>query len=336
MRFVVAASMIMALSSASFAHHSRVEFSDEVRELEGQLVEVIWLNPHPALVLKVLNDRGEEEIWRVEAHTGVRVYDRMGVTPDLFTAGETVKVAGRLSTRRERHFLGLNVLLADDREVRLSRDDPPYWNVETVIGTGGDVPVNEDVLRNAAQENRGLFRVWSASATGRSQHLPFTAAAIEGRAGWAPDDNPIARCEQPGMPVTMGAPLPIRFIDEGDSLTLHAVYFDTIRTIHMDDAAAAPEDQPPSPLGYSVGRWEGRTLIVETTRIDYPYVDNEARTPQSEAVEVFERFTLSEDQSRLDFQMTINDPFTFTEPATRERTYLALEEPFVALDCHVF
>ena len=46
--------------------------------------------------------------------------------------------------------------------------------------------------------------------------------------------NAVARCEQPGMPVTMGAPLPIRFIDEGDTLTLHAVYFDTRRHDSID------------------------------------------------------------------------------------------------------
>jgi len=325
----------LSVPLAASGHHSRIEFSDEVLELEGELLEVVWLNPHPALFLQVLNESGEEETWRVEAHTGVRVYNRMGVTPDLFTIGETVKVAGNLSTRREKYFLGLSVLLADNREVKLSRDDPPFWNADTVIGTDGSVPFNEEALRNASTENRGLFRIWSVSTTGRSQHLPYTAQAIEGRVGWVPDDNPIARCEQPGMPVTMGAPLPIRFIDEGDSLTLHAVYFDTVRTIHLDDAAD-PEDQPPTHLGYSVGRWEGRTLIVETTRINYPFVDNEARTPQSEAVEVLERFTLSEDQSRLDFHLTINDPSTFTEPAIRERIYLALGEPFVALDCHVF
>ena len=165
--------------------------------------------------------------------------------------------------------------------------------------------------------------------------LSYTQAAIDGRAGWHPADNAIARCEQPGMPVTMGAPLPIRFIDEGNALTLHTVYFDTRRTIHMADAGD-PSSQPTSHLGYSVGRWVDNTLSVTTTRIDYPWVDNEARTPQSEVVEVVERFTLSEDQSRLDYELVITDSVTFTEPATRTRTYLALEEPFDVLDCHVF
>ena len=334
-RLAVLAVSALALAPFAGAHHSRVEFVDEVRELEGELLEIVWLNPHPALFVEVRNEDGTPETWRVEAHTGVRVYNRMGVTPDLFTVGDTIRVAGRVSTRRDKHLLGLNVLLPNDTAVRLSRDDPPYWAARTVIGTDGAVPFDEAALRDAASEDRGLFRVWSVGPTGRSQNLPYTQAAIDGRAGWHPADNAIARCEQPGMPVTMGAPLPIRFIDEGDALTLHAVYFDTRRTIHMSDAADAGV-QPPSHLGYSAGRWEGSTLIVETTKINYPWVDNEARTPQSPDVRTTERFTLSEDQSRLDYEFIITDPVTFTEPATRTRTYLALDEPFDVLDCHVF
>lgn len=325
----------LSVPLAASGHHSRVEFSDDLLELEGELLEVVWLNPHPALFLKVMNDSGDAEIWRVEAHTGVRVYNRMGVTSDLFNVGDRVRVAGRTSTRRNLHLLGTNVLLADDREVLLSRDDPPHWPGRPIVGTDGSVPMNETSLASAASENRGLFRIWSVSPNDRAQNLPYTDTARAGRAGWDPADNAIARCEQPGMPVTMGAPLPIRFIDDNGAFSLHAVYFDTVRTIHLDDTVD-PGTQPATHLGYSVGRWDGRTLTVVTTRINYPYIDNEARTPQSAAVETLERFTLSEDQSQLDYHLTITDSATFTEPATRERIYLALDEPFDVLDCHVF
>ena len=126
-RLAVLAVGALALAPFAGAHHSRVEFVDEVRELEGELLEIVWLNPHPALFVEVRSEDGTPETWRVEAHTGVRVYNRMGVTPDLFTVGDTIRVAGRVSTRRDKHLLGLNVLLPNDTVVRLSRDDPPYW-----------------------------------------------------------------------------------------------------------------------------------------------------------------------------------------------------------------
>jgi hypothetical protein len=66
-------------------------------------------------------------------------------------------------------------------------------------------------------------------------------------------------------------------------------------------------------LGYSVGQWENGTLVVSTTGIDWPYFDD-AGTPQSEFVESVERFTLSEDEKRLDYEVVITDPETLLEP----------------------
>ena len=108
-------------------------------------------------------------------------------------------------------------------------------------------------------------------------------------------------------------PFPIQFIDQGDTITLNIEEWDNSRTIFM---GADPEaDAPYSRLGYSVGRWEGDTLVVETNRINYPFF-NDQGIPQSEAVEFVERFTLSEDETRLDWTATLVDPETFTEPVT--------------------
>ena len=45
-----------------------------------------------------------------------------------------------------------------------------------------------------------------------------------------------------------------------------------MRTIHMN--GEVPDDTVPSPLGYSIGRWEGSTLIIETSHVDYPILDD--------------------------------------------------------------
>ena len=88
-------------------------------------------------------------------------------------------------------------------------------------------------------------------------------------------------------------------------------------------------------MGYSVGRWEGNTLIVETSRIDWPYFDG-GGTPQSADVETVERFAVSQDQERLDYRITITDPVTLTEPAVIERYWLALGETVEPFECQVF
>ena len=78
--------------------------------------------------------------------------------------------------------------------------------------------------------------------------------------------------------------------------------------------AEDPESQPRTPLGYSVGRWEGNTLVVTTTRISDIYFDDRG-APQSEDAVVVERYTLSEDETRLDYESIHTDPVNFTEPA---------------------
>ena len=79
------------------------------------------------------------------------------------------------------------------------------------------------------------------------------------------------------------------------------------------DADASAAGQPNSSLGYSIGHWQRSTLVVTTTNINWPWFDRQG-VPQSEAVEIVERFTFSEDDTRFDYSATITDPATFTEP----------------------
>jgi hypothetical protein len=72
---------------------------------------------------------------------------------------------------------------------------------------------------------------------------------------------------------------------------------------------------PLSDLGYSVGRWIGATLEVRTTRIGWPYVDDDGR-PQSQNVEIVERFSLLNDARLLRYTQTVTDPASLVEPMT--------------------
>ena len=73
-------------------------------------------------------------------------------------------------------------------------------------------------------------------------------------------------CEPKGMPIIMGQPFPIEFIDQEGSIVLRIEEYDAVRSIRMG-AAAAGATQPAAPYGHSTGKWEGRTLVVETTRV---------------------------------------------------------------------
>ena len=78
--------------------------------------------------------------------------------------------------------------------------------------------------------------------------------------------------------------------------------------------------------------WEDGVLVVKTARINWPFFDN-IGTPLSEEVEIVERFMLSEDQTRLDFDITITDPLVFTNPAKLRGYWLALGDTIPLYDC---
>ncbi len=88
----------------------------------------------------------------------------------------------------------------------------------------------------------------------------------------------------------------------------------TGRTIYMGTGAAV-EEPSASPLGTSHGRWDGSTLAVTTTAVNWPHFDT-VGIPLSEAVRIVEIFTPSAAGDRLDYEMTVTDPATFTEPVT--------------------
>lgn len=116
-------------------------------------------------------------------------------------------------------------------------------------------------------------------------------------------------------------PFAIRFVDSGDVIELRLEEFDQIRTIHMPGAQIV-EVPEPTPLGYSRGRWENEnTLVVNTTAIEYSLF-NQAGVPLSQSAEVVERFTLSEDRLRLDYEITVTDSGVFAAPVTGSKYWL--------------
>ena len=333
MKFLAATLALAALPLVVAAHHSRAEFSLEMQEIEGELVSVDWSNPHPTFTLQVLHE-DQAELWQIQGYGSIYTLTRAGVTGDYFAPGDRVRLAGQLSTRRERLFLVSNALISDGIEVVFRRDAEPRWSETGVGGEEGYVAEASDFV-DAATENRGIFRLWSRLNQGADSQFipPLTAEAAAVAGSWDAMDDTSMRCIPKGVPWMMQSPHPYEFVDEGDVIKIRGHEFNIVRTVHMNDAGD-PSEQPPSPLGYSVGRWEGNTLVVETSRINSPWFSGRG-IPLSEAVEVVERFTLSDDQSRLDYRATTTDPATFTAPAVTERYWGALGETVETYECKI-
>ena len=91
------------------------------------------------------------------------------------------------------------------------------------------------------------------------------------------------------------------------------------------DGRKLPDDPQPAWLGYSVGKWEGDALVVDTAGFnDKSWLDAFGH-PHSEALRVQERFR-RRDFGHMDLQVTIEDPKTFTKPFSVKFTLLLIPD----------
>ncbi len=310
MRFAAVSLALTCCPLVAFAHHASGVGYDRsnITEVEGEITAVIWRNPHVRVDLTRIGPNGDEELWELES-AGVNIVQRLGVRRDDLQVGERLRVAGAPDRQGQTKMFIENALLSDGREVLMRASAKPRWT----SGWARREVITEDQAAEAERLATGIFRVWSWR-TDTETTASFTEEALLARASWDQQrDDTALRCISQGMPGLMYSPFPIEFVDRGDEIILNVEEWDAVRPIHMGDRED-PRDQPASPLGYSVGRWEGRTLVVETSRINWPYFDD-IGTPQSEAVEVVERFTLSADEQSLDYDVTVTDPATLTVPA---------------------
>ena len=135
-----------------------------------------------------------------------------------------------------------------------------------------------------------------------------------------------------GYPVSITALTRINSLMASDRVLLVSEEFDVARTLHLD-SIVDPASQPYSALGYSVAEWEAEnTLVVETTRINFTHMDL-GGTGQSDQVKIVERYMLSEDKSRMDYEVIITDPVMLTAPYIKNGVWIDIGEGMSTYDC---
>ena len=145
--------------------------------------------------------------------------------------------------------------------------------------------------------------------------IPYTPEALakkqENKANWI-DRDPEVKCFLPGIPRATYMPQPFQIFQSADSVFMAYQYAGAVREVYMEDPGEAPVD---SWMGWSAGRWEGDTLVVEVTgQYDSTWFDR-AGNHHSDKMKVTERYTPMSPY-HLQYEAIIEDPETFTEPWT--------------------
>jgi hypothetical protein len=124
-------------------------------------------------------------------------------------------------------------------------------------------------------------------------------------------DNPESRCLPRGVPKADAFDLH-KIIQTPELMVILYEYQTTYRQIFMD-GRELPKDPNPSWAGYSVGHWDGDTLVVESNGFNGKAWLSGFGNPTTDAMHLTERMR-RRDFGHMDIQLTIDDPKAYTKP----------------------
>jgi hypothetical protein len=160
--------------------------------------------------------------------------------------------------------------------------------------------------------------------------IPYLPAALakreENRAGW-PKSDPEAKCYMPGIPRATYMPYPFQIVQTADNILFTYEFASASRVVRFN-----PELKSPAPawMGWSIGRWDGDTLVIEVTDHMAETWFDRAGNHHSDALKVTERYTAI-DANTLQYEATIEDAQTFSRPWKISMPLYRRREPNVQL-----
>jgi hypothetical protein len=357
LRLAAVSGAVLAASAAS-AHHGFGNF-DRSREvsIEGTISKIDFVNPHAYVYFDATNADGTKTAKRCEMRAAT-VLRRSGWSPEMFQAGELIKITGAPDRFDSNSCYVHTVVFADGttadryaqlskpaataapaapRAARLPSGEPNItgdWAPEQVVMTdprgrsGALVPVSR------VEE----FEAGEAPAQGAAPQAPrarvtYTeagkAAADAFRGGTT--DNPRMRCETTSILFDWTFDGPVnRITQSGDTITLQYGQLGFTRAIHMN-MTEHPANIEPSRAGHSIGRWENDVLVVDTVGFA-PGVLNPP-IMNSDQLHVVERFTLDPTAMTIRREYTATDPVYYTDQYTGSDTIGVADLPYAPDAC---
>ena len=131
-------------------------------------------------------------------------------------------------------------------------------------------------------------------------------------------DSSAANCVPPGMPQIMNQPYPMEFLFTPGKITVVIEAYSQMRRI-FTDGRKPPDDPDATYNGYSIGRWEGDTLIVDTVGFVADTSLGQGGMQHSDKMRIEERMRMTA-PDRLEIRTTVTDPVALTKPWTSVKT----------------
>ena len=124
------------------------------------------------------------------------------------------------------------------------------------------------------------------------------------------DRDPELKCYLPGIPRAMYMPYPFQIVQSADTVLMTYEFASASRIVRMNSQEKSPA---PAWMGWSIGRWDGETLVIDVTdHMEETWFDR-AGNYHSDALKVTERYTAI-DSNTLQYEATMEDPKVFSRP----------------------
>jgi len=187
------------------------------------------------------------------------------------------------------------------------------WDRGMIPGAPPPIPAN--ALGTAPPKGPRPFQDLPSLFPDGLPFQPWAAELRKQRVAVHSKDHPDAHC-LPLNPVQLHShPQPNKIMQEPGLILMLYEANDGRRQIFMDGRTLPDNDADPWWFGYSIGKWEGDTLVVQTTGFREPGWIDEEGTPISNSARVTERFRRL-NYGTLEIATTVDDPKTFTRPWT--------------------
>lgn len=195
------------------------------------------------------------------------------------------------------------------------------WDIEA--HTAGPAPILDTGAIGATPPGMGIVE---------GGQIPYQAWALEQREANNRNratEDPETRCYLPGVPRATYIPQPFQIFQTSGNMLFAYQFAGGVRTIYMEDPGPPPAS---SWMGWSLGHWEGDTLVVDVTGLNDKTWFDRAGNFHSDQLHVVERYTpLGPDH--LEYEATIEDPTVFTRPwQIRMPLYRRIEDNARLLD----
>jgi len=319
--FSVATLLSFLCSASASAHHSvAAEFDTSLQgELEGEITQVWYTNPHIRYRLTVATDDGTTEDWELQAGNVTNLRS-IGWVEDSLRIGDQITVSGDYGRRGAKKLRIRQIVTADGRTL-----PPPQTGPRTDRNR-----INASADKNYGYGNRNnAYPIditgpwsnrykWSVTVDDlEPKPTPFTAAGRRVFEATEPWHDYALRCFAPGLPRIFGAPYNMDIVDAGNHYLMVYIEHNTPRRVWMD-GRQAPADTPATSMGFSVGRWDGEAFVIETTHLTPGWLDGSGLPMSGEGTRIVERYEFGDDRLSIERTMTVYDPY-YTEPLVRHR-----------------